>query len=248
MNNALVITPTIGHQTLVDTVLSVQSQTVDTEHLIVVDGEHYLDNVLKDLQGIDQSNIRILTLPYNTGQKKFWGHRIIAGMSQLVNHDYVFLLDDDDWYSNDHVETMVETMKYGKLHWAYALRKIWTFDKSKWIHDYCISIGDTCNLVAIDKEIVATSSYGFTNDFFAENGHEWYGGYGADQKFYREIAREYQYKSTGLYTVNYRLDWKNSEEDIELIQLASGAHEHCTHRPEVTLSRGLPVYNLSHKD
>ena len=248
MSNALVITPTIGNRTLVDTVLSVQSQTVDTEHLIVVDGPQYLDDVLQDLDKIDKSNINILTLPYNTGKDNFWGHRIIAGMSQLVNHDYIFLLDDDDWYSNNHIETMVDTMKSGKLHWAYALRKIWTFDQSKWIHDYCVSIGDTCNLVSDKTQVVATSSYGFTNDFFAETGHDWYGGHGADQRFYREVAKEYEYNCTNLYTVNYRLDWKNSEEDLALIKLASGAHEHCKHRPPIKLHQGLPIYNLSHRD
>jgi glycosyltransferase involved in cell wall biosynthesis len=230
MSNALVITPTTGRTTLVDAVKSVQAQTVPADHIIVVDGPEYIKAVSEDLIDIDKSNIHILPLPFNTGQHNFWGHRIIAAMSQIVNHDYVFVLDDDDWYDPNHIESMINTMQTQNLDWAFALRKVWTFDQDKYLYDYSTSIGNACDLIDPDKYIVSTSSYGFTNDFIRQHGNRWYGNHGADQQFYRNVGIQHPHASTNLYTVNYRLDWKNSEEDIELIRIASGAHEHCQHR------------------
>lgn len=227
MSNALVITPTTGRETLVDAVKSVQAQTVPTDHVIVVDGPEYIKAVNEDLRNIDKSNIHILPLPFNTGQHNFWGHRIIAAMSQIVNHDYVFILDDDDWYDNNHIESMIDKMQDNNLEWAFALRKVWTFKQDKYLYDYSTSIGNTCDLVDSSKYIVATSSYGFTNDFIRQYGNRWYGNHGADQQFYRNVGINHPHASTNLYTVNYRLDWKNSEEDLELMRIASGAHTEC---------------------
>lgn len=229
MNKALVITPTTGRQTLVDAIKSVQNQTVPTDHLIVIDGPEHVWSANKQLSTVDGSNINVLSLPFNTGKNNFWGHRIIAAMSQIVDHDYIFLLDDDDWYDSNHVESMIDVMKSGDLDWSFGLRKIWTFDKSKFLHDYCVSIGSLCHNTNPDKYIVATSSYGFTNKFIKENGHHWFDGYGADQNFYRKIGIRNKHQSNNEYTVNYRLDWSNGEEDMELIRIASGAHESCDH-------------------
>jgi hypothetical protein len=63
------------------------------------------------------TNKKIILLPENTGKPsnhwskkegvKFFGNRVYAGISNLVNADHVLFLDEDNWFDPDHVETMV---------------------------------------------------------------------------------------------------------------------------------------------
>ena len=91
-----VITPTTGNPYLADALMSVSRQCYeDISHIVVVDGhrfEHAAREIIREA-GSDRTSIA--TLPFNTGNHGFNGHRIYAAMSFLNNSDYVLFLDED---------------------------------------------------------------------------------------------------------------------------------------------------------
>ena len=117
-----VLTPTIGTPHLERAVRSVQAQTVPVRHLVVSDGDKYKSDVTKyAMRGwIDGNPLPIITsLPDNTGQPDWYGHRIYANYSQLIDTDYLFLLDEDNEYTPDHVETMLQKARRYGYAWSY---------------------------------------------------------------------------------------------------------------------------------
>lgn len=230
MFNAVVLTPTIGRDSLLDSIISVQSQTEIPEHLIVVDGPQHLDKVDAILEQVsDHSNITKMVLPYNTGYGGYFGHRVIAAVSQIINHDYMFILDDDNWYENNHVATMLDKLVYDELDWCFSLRKIWTHDKRKMFFDTAIAIGDICPVIERTRQIVDTSTYVFKNKFIKDYGHLWYGGYGADQRFFQNLAVDHKHDTTGLFTLNYKLDPTYTQAGMVAFDLTLSEHNECEH-------------------
>lgn len=230
MSDTVVITPTIGRDSLLRSIKSVQSQTVVPEHLIVVDGEKHLDKVNKVLSKVkDKSNITIMVVPYATGANGYWGHRIIAGVSQFVDHEYILLLDDDNWYHPAHVESLTNLVKNKNLDWAFSLRRLWTWDLRLGYYDTGIAIGDICDMQMPGGQIVDTSTYCFSNKFFKENGHHWFGGFGADRHFFQNVAINHPHDSTMLHTLNFELDKSYFQSQIHCYMLNVDLHEKCQH-------------------
>jgi hypothetical protein len=56
-------------------------------------------------------NYKILTLPWNIGANKWNGHRIFAAFGFLINEDYVLFLDDDNWFEEDHVSSLINCIE-----------------------------------------------------------------------------------------------------------------------------------------
>lgn len=230
MNNTVVITPTIGRDTLYDSLMSVQGQTVSVDHLVVVDGPEFDHAVTRILDTIgNPSNITKLVLPENTGQGKFYGHRVIAAMSHIVNKEYVFLLDDDNWYEHNHVETLRGFIEHNSFDWAYSLRSISNSDRSISIYDNSISLGDLCEIVPLDQVVVDTSTYAFTGSFFSKYGNNWHGGWGADRFFFSNVASKHKYGCSMMYTSNYRLGHYEEEESIPTLIETNMYHDQCGH-------------------
>ena len=112
-----VVTPTIGAESLAQCLESVQKQTYeDLTHYVFLDGkEHYekIHPILYDKCG--NKTIKTVELEENVG-KGWYGHRVYAACSFLVNADIICYLDEDNceslgkWpvYFNDevfHVDT-----------------------------------------------------------------------------------------------------------------------------------------------
>jgi glycosyltransferase involved in cell wall biosynthesis len=102
LKKAIVITPTTGALELLDAIKSVKEQFLEVDHLVVVDGKEYskrTDDLFiyneKLPAGVKADTDRIIRidLPFNTGGGGFYGHRIMAGIGHLINHDYVLFLD-----------------------------------------------------------------------------------------------------------------------------------------------------------
>ena len=160
---ALVITPTTGAPELIDAINSVSAQTYkDVDHLIVVDGANFTERTnqtLSDGKIFTCGNIIRLDLPFNTGGNGFYGHRIMAAFSHLVNHDVVLFLDQDNWFEPTHIETLVNEIKMFNLDWAYSLRKIYDKDKTYICDDNCESLGRWPVWVNDDAFLIDSSSY-----------------------------------------------------------------------------------------
>lgn len=212
MKSVLVITPTTGSPELVDAMRSVQSQTYkNVDHLIVVDGtkfSSYVDKIYNTVEFITDEKIKRVDLPFNTGGGGFYGHRVMAAFSHLVNHDYILFLDQDNWFEKDHVEMLVNECEKYKFDWAYSLRKIYSKDKEYLCEDNCESLGRWPVWVNKDAFLIDSSSYCFKREFLEEVGHLWHHGWGADRRFYtilKEHIKHNNYGCTGKHTLAYRL-------------------------------------------
>ena len=209
MSNILVITPTTGSIELVDAIHSVRDQTIPVDHLVVCDGNKFKEQTKHIVNKIcEGSGAEACYLPYNTGGGGFYGHRIMAGFSHLVNHDYVLFLDQDNWFEPNHVETMVKEIERFNLDWCYSLRKIFDKNKNFICDDNCESLGRWPAWVNENAFLIDSSSYCFKTSFLKQVGYVWDHGWGADRRFYtilKDLFKHQNYTCTGNHTLCYRL-------------------------------------------
>ena len=117
-----VVTPTIASKHLKQCIDSVNKQTYkDITHYIFVDGCQYEPEARKILR--QSPKTKMIELEENVG-KGWYGHRVYAACSFLVNADVICYLDEDNWYEPNHIEELVNVIKEGN-DWAYSLRKIY---------------------------------------------------------------------------------------------------------------------------
>lgn len=208
--SVIVVTPTIGSPKLADAVESVQKQTYkNLNHLIVVDGADHFMNAVDNIPfGVD-SNIQILPLPYNTGKSAgdFYGHRIYAGIPHLLNADYIFFLDEDNWYEPDHVASLVEVLDRGN-DFAHSLRKIYNPDKSYVCDDNCEALGQWPIYFSHDNPqyLADTSSFAFNRKFLEKTCHLWHSGWGGDRRYFYSVKEWSKWDTCRKHTLCYRLD------------------------------------------
>ena len=116
-----VVTPTIGSKHLKQCLDSVENQTYDNiTHYVFVDGKEYHIDV--QIETLDRDKVKTVILEENVG-KGWYGHRVYAACSFLVNADIICYLDEDNWIDPDHVEKLVSVIEQGN-DWAFSLRKI----------------------------------------------------------------------------------------------------------------------------
>lgn len=206
--SVVVITPTIGLPDLTKAVESVRSQSYkNIKHLLVVDGMEYYNENIKKFE--NDSDITIMTLPFNTGKNGYNGQRIYSSVPHLLDQEYVLFLDEDNWWDYDHVSTLVDKIETDNLEWAYSLRKVYIHPEKLLAYDNCESIGRwpiwfTKN--NNEQFLVDTSSYCFTRKFIINTCHLWHSGaWGEDRRYFYAIKNKSKYDTTGMHTLNYRL-------------------------------------------
>jgi glycosyltransferase involved in cell wall biosynthesis len=202
-----VVTPTIGAETLAQCIESVQNQTYQNlTHYIFLDGEEHYEKihpVLYDKSG--KRTIKTVQLEDNVG-KGWYGHRVYAACSFLVNADVICYLDEDNWYEPCHVEKLVKRLNDG-FDWVYSLRKIYDKEGNFLCEDNCESLGKWP--VYFNPEVfhIDTSSFAIRRDVATRIGHAWYGQWGADRQFFHNLKKHYPlYECSNSYTLCYRLD------------------------------------------
>lgn len=206
-----VITPTIGSPKLKDAMKSVEEQTYpNVQHLVVVDGQEYWGNTLKNMSvSIEKAKAKIICTPENTGANGLNGQRIYAAFPHLVNSDYIFFLDQDNWYEPDHITSLVDLMEKENLDWAYSLRKIFDSDKKFVANDDCESLGKWPIFFTYDKPdyMIDTSAFAFKKSFIQKSCHLWHSGpWGEDRRYFNAIKDHSRWNTTGNYSLCYRLD------------------------------------------
>jgi glycosyltransferase involved in cell wall biosynthesis len=213
ISSVVVITPTIGKPTLKKAIESVRNQTHSgVRHLIVVDGHEYLNAVEKIYEEKNQDNICVL--PKNVGKDNWYGHRVYAGFSQLVDDEYIFFLDEDNWYEHDHVEKLVEVMDQApNADWGHSLRKIADESGNIICEDNCESLGPPFS------PLVDTSSFCFRNSFYAKTGHLWRNKWGADRSYLAAI-QEFNplpiFQRSNVHTSVYRVGSNDNSPKVEM--------------------------------
>jgi len=203
-----IVTPTTGNPYLAKAIYSVRYQSVPVDHYVFVDGKQYWFKAYEITR--QYPHLKVYQLPENTGSNGFNGHRIYAASSFLVNADYVFFLDEDNYYDSDHVESCMALIQKNGLDWAYSLRKIVGEDGEYLCHDDCDSLGFYGNYCDGRPGFVDTSCYAFSLKVLTTLGHVWYSNeYTTDFRFYQYVSAIFpKYGCTGQYTSEYRLHGK----------------------------------------
>lgn len=199
-----VVTPTIASAHLAKCIDSVDKQTYeDIVHYIFIDGCQYEPKARDILVGSPKT--RMIELEENVG-KGWYGHRVYAACSFLVNADVICYLDEDNFFEPCHVEKMVRKLQEG-YDWVYSLRKVVNKDGEFLCEDNCESLGKWP--VYFNPEVfhIDTSCFAIRRDIAVHIGHAWYGQWGADRQFFSALKKYFpKYECTNQYTTNYRLD------------------------------------------
>jgi hypothetical protein len=144
-------------------------------------------------------------LPENVGANGFYGHRVYAAFSHLVNEDYVSFLDQDCWFEPNHIQSCVDTIQKNNLEWTYSLRKITDKEGNFLCNDDCESLGKWQAWTNVHH--VDTNTYCVRRDVLIRLASAWHGGWGQDRIFFHTIASHFkEWDCTKDYTVNYMLD------------------------------------------
>jgi glycosyltransferase involved in cell wall biosynthesis len=204
--SATVIIATTGARILEDALLSVTTQDhKDTRCWVVIDGPQFVAQTLAITERFP--NVGIMALPENTGANGFYGHRIYAAASFLVNSDYIMYLDQDNWMAPTHVSTQINNCETNGLDWGYSLRSIWDKHGNYLLDDNCESLGNWPIYLSDQHHLVDTSCYCIRREVITRIGGAWYGGWGGDRQFFAAISQYFpKYGTTGKHTLCYRLD------------------------------------------
>jgi len=198
-----VVTPTIGSKHLIQCTKSIQEQTYkNLTHYLFIDGHEYCDKVKHYTKEL---GVKYVELEENVG-KGWYGHRVYAACSFLVNADVICYLDEDNWFEPNHVENCVNKLKEG-YDWVYSLRKIYDKNGEFVCEDNCESLGKWPVYFNDSVFHIDTSSFAVKRDVALAIGHSWYGQWGADRQFFSNLKKYFNnYNCTGEYSLNYRLD------------------------------------------
>lgn len=199
-----VVTPTVNAKQLIQCVQSVQNQTYkDLTHYVFIDGKQFREGVVEFTTGLP--NIQHVHLDENVG-KGWYGHRVYAACSFLVNADVICYLDEDNWMDVHHVEDLVSVLEKGN-DWAYSLRKIYDKEGKLLCEDNCESLGKWPVYFDPGTFHIDTSCFAVRRDVAVRIGHAWYGQWGADRQFFNAIKQHFpKYDCTRKHSLNYRLD------------------------------------------
>ena len=199
-----VITPTIASKALQTCIDSVKNQTYsDIIHYVFIDGSQY--KTVANLALEDVPKVSRVILEDNVGQG-WYGHRVYAACSFLVNADAICYLDEDNWFEPNHVEKLVSKLQEGNP-WAYSLRKIVDKDGNFLCEDNCESLGKWPVYFNKDQYHIDTSSFIVRREVALRVGHAWYGQWGADRQFFNALKSNYpNFGCTHEHSLNYRLD------------------------------------------
>jgi glycosyltransferase involved in cell wall biosynthesis len=213
---AAVVTPTIASEHLQRCIASVAAQTFPSlRHYLFIDGKDWTDVVESLVEG--KPGVRTVKLEENVGNG-WYGHRVYAACSFLVNADVICYLDEDNWFERTHVETLVKTIEAG-ADWAYSLRTIHGKEGHYICDDNCESLGKWPVFFDDDVFHIDTSSFAVRRDVAINVGHAWYGQWGADRQFFAALRRHYpNFACSSQYTLCYRLSGNPRSPSKEFFQ------------------------------
>lgn len=212
-----VVIPTTGNEKLLEeSVRSVARQTVPGVQIwITADGpkaKEGAEAVAHRWSG--RANVRFLDLPENTGSGGWNGHRIYGAVPWLTNTDYVAFLDQDNFWDDDHLHSLLTAISTSDQNprWAFSLRRIVNEDGSFACEDRCESLGllhHTCisendylvdvNCYLIERSLAIRTSECWNRIARPKEGPE------VDRALVRALASTAPFAVVKRSTVSYRL-------------------------------------------
>jgi glycosyltransferase involved in cell wall biosynthesis len=194
-----------------DAMNSVLTQTIPTTCLIVCDGAEHYDYVANTIRDVpdNKRNLQICVLPENVGANGFYGHRIYAAFSHLVNTEFVGYLDEDNWLQPNHIESCLNTIEKNSYSWCNALRNLYSEDDFI-CPDDCENLGKWPSFQ--NYHLIDTNCYLLKTSVAIRFASVWHGGWGQDRVFMSAIVnKEPNFGGTGEYTVNYRISGEDKK-------------------------------------
>lgn len=203
---ATVIIPTTGSPEVIHAIESVLNQDIETQCYVVCDGDQYRGKVKPIVdRNAGHPFQKVAYLPINVGANGFYGHRIYAAFSHLINTDYVLYLDQDCWFESNHVRTCIKTIEEHSLDWSYSLRRVVNKEGEYICNDDCESLGKWQTYHGVNH--IDTNCYCIKTSVVIRLAQAWHGGWGQDRVFLSAMAQHFpRFHCTGQYTVNYRVD------------------------------------------
>jgi hypothetical protein len=201
-----VIIPTTGAPEVRNAIESVLKQTYPTTCYVVCDGSEFQPKVTElAFDYVKYKNIKFCYLPINVGAKGFYGHRVYAAFTHLVDTEYVMYLDQDNWLYQGHVKACIDTIESRNLDWCYSLRKIHKKNGDFACFDDCESLGKWQTYHGINH--IDTNSYCLKTEIAVKLASVWHGGWGQDRVFLQAATQHFpKWDCTNEYTVSYRVD------------------------------------------
>ena len=203
-----IVTPTIGSPALAKCLESIQNQDYENlTHYVFLDGEDHYDKITPQLKAVSgKREIKTVSLQDNVG-KGFYGHRVYAACTFLVNADVIIYLDEDHWYDPNHATSMVNTLTTNKYDWAYSLRKVYNKAGEFICNDNCESLGQWPTYFNDKVHHIDTACFAVMRNTALNVGHAWYGRWGADRQFRQAVSKYYpNYGCSKEYTACYRVE------------------------------------------
>lgn len=212
-----VITSTIGRPELRKCIQSVRSQTYQANHVVYVNGKKYFEDAGDILY--DYPNVNAVFLNEETGA--FNGSNptcasVFAAAPLLTNSDWIFFLNDDDFYDSNHIESIMNMVIRNDLKWAYSLRKFVTKTGEPICDDNWSSLGHwpIHNTV---QYVVDNSCFAVSRDLAIRYGLAWTAYPILGDRCFLMALKESGEKAgcTGLSTVNYRIGTGSAPDEPE---------------------------------
>ena len=140
MRTAAVVTVTNGKRMkeLENCIASISSQTYKAKHYILCDGDWDDYIAIRWLY----PTLKVCYWDAKIGGDGWLGQRWYAAAPQLITEDVTFFCNDDDWYEDNHVQTIMEKIEQGH-DWAYSFRKICDSEGTFLFNDNCEALGET---------------------------------------------------------------------------------------------------------
>ena len=204
--SATVIIPTTGSPEVRDAINSVLNQSYTTKCYVVVDGEENYDKAKAIVDDYTHDErFRVCYLPINVGAKGFYGHRVYAAFTHLIDTEYVGYLDQDNWLYRSHVENCIKTINSKGLDWCYSLRQIYNKQGKMIAFDDCESLGIWPTYHG--HHHIDTNCYFIKTEVAIKLASVWHGGWGQDRVFLQAISKHFpKFYCTGEYSTCYRVD------------------------------------------
>ena len=139
MKTAAVVTVTNGKRPweLSNCIASIKAQSYPCTHYVLVDNNFALSTEIKRIH----HDIKVCHWDSKIGGNGWLGQRWYAAAPQLINEDVTFFCNDDDWYEENHVQTIMEKIEEG-YDWSYSFRKVCDSKGAFLFNDNCEALGE----------------------------------------------------------------------------------------------------------
>lgn len=205
MKTAAVVTVTNGKRPkeLLNCVSAIARQTYPVTHYILCDGDFNLFAEIKRIY----PELKICFWDNKIGGNGWLGQRWLAAAPHLITEDVTFFCNDDDWYEENHVQTIMEKIKEG-YDWAYSFRKIYDQEGNFVCEDNCEALGESADVWNIPgHHFVDWCMWGMKTECLRQicvvlNNKD----INVDRYFYATAKQVFsKFTGTGLHTFNFRL-------------------------------------------